>query len=203
MKARPGNPYSASYAVAAVAIGLTLAASPVLAQGPAAPVATREYRIKAAYLYQFSQYVGWPEKAFASKTSPFVIGIYGTNPFADAAKTIAKKKKVGKRPIEFRVLKSPSAATKCHIVFVPSRVTPENLKKLLVLKKNKSILVVGESGGFIDSGGDVQFFLMENKVRFAINQKAVKAAGLPVSSKLLTLAKPAPPHFRRSEPPRR
>src|SRR5690606_21949845 len=44
-------------------------------------VINREYTIKAAFLYHFSTYIEWPEEAFESPTSPFVIAIYTDDPF--------------------------------------------------------------------------------------------------------------------------
>jgi len=49
--------------------------------------------------------------------------------------------------------------------------------------------VVGEGAGFAEHGGGIQFFLEDNKLRFAINVDAVHRAHLTVSSKLLALAK--------------
>ena len=36
-----------------------------------------EYKLRAAYLYNFSKFIRWPESAFESKDSAFVIGLLG------------------------------------------------------------------------------------------------------------------------------
>ena len=43
---------------------------------------TREYQIKAAFLYNFAQFTQWPTNAFAGPDKPLVIGILGADPFA-------------------------------------------------------------------------------------------------------------------------
>ena len=34
-----------------------------------------EYEVKAAFLYNFARFVTWPDRAFADKESPLVIGV--------------------------------------------------------------------------------------------------------------------------------
>jgi ribosome-associated protein YbcJ (S4-like RNA binding protein) len=50
-------------------------------------------------------------------------------------------------------------------------------------------LLVGETPGFAERGGAVNFFIEENKVRFEINPEVAKRRHLKISSKLLGLAK--------------
>jgi len=54
------------------------------------------------------------------------------------------------------------------------------------------VLVVGETDDFIQRGGDAQFFVEGNKVRFAFSAEVAKRSDLKVSSKLLSLAKIIP-----------
>lgn len=152
---------------------------------------SREYKLKAAFLYQFSKYIEWPEASYANAQAPFVIGIYGANPFGNATDKIASKKKTGTHPIAFKVLQSVKALNDCHMVFIPSSVPDEDVKAIIDRVRQAKILVVGETAGLIKAGGDIQFFVQENKLRFAINQQLPRR-GLRASSKLLALAKPVP-----------
>src|ERR1700744_2916631 len=45
---------------------------------------SREYQLKAAFLYNFAQFTDWPENAFADTNAPIVIGIFGSDPFGPA-----------------------------------------------------------------------------------------------------------------------
>ena len=89
-----------------------------------------EYNVKAVSLYAFGRYVTWPEAAFASAESPFVIGTLGGNPFGDALERIAQKKKLNGRTIEVRQLSRTEESGECHIVFVARSVTGEDEKRL-------------------------------------------------------------------------
>jgi len=54
--------------------------------------------------------------------------------------------------------------------------------------KGSPILTIGESDGFLESGGIINFLMEDEKVRFEINNTAAKQARLKIRSKLLRLA---------------
>ena len=171
----------------AVAVGIQV---PAPAQ---TVVIDREYAIKAAFLYQFSRYVDWPSAAFGGADDAFVIGVYKTDPFDAMLRKIAATKKVGDRSIAAKVVETPEQCRECHILFVSQTVSAEERSQVIQAAQDAAVLVVGESGGFVQQGGAAQFFLVGNKVRFAFHDQIDKRHGLKVSSKLLSLARPAPP----------
>jgi hypothetical protein len=59
--------------------------------------------------------------------------------------------------------------------------------------KGRSILTVGDTEGFAQSGGIIRFVTENNRIRFRINVDAAEAAHLTISSKLLRLAEVAAP----------
>jgi hypothetical protein len=168
---------------------VTLATAPLAAQTPTSAVINREYAIKAAFLYQFLNYVEWPADSFAEKSAPFIIGVHDTNPFGNVLNQVTKDKKAADRSIEIRSLTSASDVTECHILFVPKAV-PKALQDAVIKAAHGShTLTVGESDDFINRGGAARFFLEGNKVRFEFNKDVIAENNLKVSSKLLALAK--------------
>jgi hypothetical protein len=155
-------------------------------------VINREYAIKAAFLYHFSTFVTWPEHVFPGEGKPFVIGIYGSSPFGGALTKIAARKKVDGQAIEVRQVTSVQAAVACQILFVPKSVSLHQQNAVLKATMGLPILTVGDSDGFVERGGSVQFFLEGNKVRFALGEKSHQRDDLRISSKLLSLAKMIP-----------
>lgn len=171
---------------ALVAAGFFAAPS---ADAQLATTVDREYTIKAAFLYHFLTYIDWPQGTFSDEKQPFVIGVFGTDPFGTVLDKIAATKNVEGRPIEIRRLDVVEKLTECHIVFVAATVVETTQKEILSLLANSHILCVGETENFVQQGGAAQFFVEGNKVRFAFNTDAVDRSNLKVSSKLLTLAK--------------
>ena len=83
------------------------------------------------------------------------------------------------------------AMKKCHVLLLCScdNVRIESPRQIIEALADSPILTVGETDGFLESGGIINFITEEDKVRFEINAAAAKKRGLRISSKLLRLAK--------------
>jgi hypothetical protein len=150
--------------------------------------ANREYRIKAAYLYQFGRYVQWPAKAFLNSQSPFVIAVLQSDPIVPDLEQIAETKKIQDRPIQIRRFSSPSDVPACHILYLSSSLAPEAQAEAVRRVGKEGTLIVGDSQTFTDWGGAVRFVVEDNKIRIYIARKAAEREGLTVSAKLLQVA---------------
>jgi hypothetical protein len=150
-------------------------------------VQQREYNVKAVSLYAFGRYVTWPETVFAGPTSPFIIGVLGGNPFGDALSRIAAKKNLNGRPIEIRLLATPDEGLVCHIVFVTRSVAKDLEAKVFALYSDKPVLLVGESPGFAERGGVINFYQSGANVRFELNPERGVKSKLSLDAKLLSL----------------
>jgi hypothetical protein len=147
----------------------------------------REYEIKAAYLYNFINYIEWPENALPSTGGTITIGIVGENPFAGALQSLAGKQVKG-RSLAVKQITDPKDIDQCQIVFISSS-EKDRVAQLLDQLKDSRILTVSEIDGFAQRGGIINFISERNKVRFEINPDAARRLGLTISSELLKLAK--------------
>jgi YfiR/HmsC-like len=163
--------------------------TPLRAQEDEEMSASREHQIKAAYLYQFGRYVEWPAKSFANSKSPFVIGLPERDPLVPNLEQIARVKKIQDRPIRIRQFSSPADVRPCHIVYLPGSLTPEAQTEVIRKIARRGVLIVGESEGFLERGGAMQFVVEDNKIRVVISRKAAEHAGLTISAKLLQVAR--------------
>jgi preprotein translocase subunit Sec61beta len=148
---------------------------------------TREYSMKAAFLYNFTQFVEWPDAAFTSKTAPFIIGILGVDPFKEIIDESVAGQKVGDHPIIVNRFAGVSEFKACHMLYVPEGEAG-NFLKALPSMESKHMLTVSDAIGFANSGGMIRFYLEENKIKIQIHPAIAKAADLNISSKLLQLA---------------
>lgn len=151
-----------------------------------------EYQIKAAFIYNFARFVEWPAEAFASTNSPMVIGVLGKNVFEDSLERTIDGKAIKGHPLQFKAFNSPEEATNCHVLFI-STSEKNRLPKILARLQGTSILTVTENTDtFTANGGMINLVIVEDKVRFQINNDAAKKSGLIISSKLLSLAVNSP-----------
>jgi hypothetical protein len=142
-----------------------------------------EYQLKAAFIYNFAKFIGWPATAFASADAPLVIGVLGEDPFGSALKETVEGKTVNGRKLEIKYFKHGDAIAGCHILFI-SRSEKENVATVLSVLQGKSILTVADFDGFGKRGGMMTLLVAGKSVRFEINLEAAEQAGLKVSSKL-------------------
>jgi hypothetical protein len=184
-------------AIWALVCSLLLAATNAVAQDDGG--VNREYPLKALFLYNFGSYIEWPEGTFADKKTPFVIGVLGTAPLDETLNQIAAHKKIGERRIVIEHYKTPADIKNCQILFVPVTTPPQQQAKAIEAIKNRPVLAVGESPNFATNGGDVNFFLQDNKIRFEVNVDSTRKQQLKVNSKLLAMAK----IIGESAPPKR
>jgi len=147
-----------------------------------------EYKVKAAFLYNFARFTEWPAEKFESEDSPLVIGIVGEDPFGEHFDKLVKDKKIGNRPVRLRRLKEIAEAVDCHVLFVGG-LGREEVEKLFEKLGDRPVLTVGERPKFAHSHGVINFVIEDEKVRFEINPGRAKQRGLKISSRVLQLAK--------------
>lgn len=146
-----------------------------------------EYKVKAVFLYNFTQFIEWPNEAFETEHAPLIIGILGADPFGDYLDQTIKNEKIDGHPLVVRRYKQLEEIDNCHILYV-STEDKNQLKKISEFASARHILTVSDAITFARQGGMVRFFPDQNKVRIRINLTSVKAADLTVNSKLLRLA---------------
>lgn len=154
---------------------------------PARPVASTEYQVKAAFLYNFAKFIEWPPEALP-EGRPFVIGVLGHDPFGSALDEAVAGKTVRDRRIVVRRFSRIDEAADSHILFIGDSEA-ENLPRILKRLGPAPVLAVSDLPRFAEQGGMVQLVMEQSRVRFAINVGSMERAGLKPSSQLLKLAR--------------
>lgn len=146
--------------------------------------ASREYQIKAVFLFNFAEFVEWPPAAFASAQEPLVVGVLGEDPFGHYLDEAVQGEKVGARPLVVRRYSRLNDIEACHVLFI-SRSEAGHLDEIVARLKDRSTLTVSDIDGAANRGVMIRFVNQSNHLRLRINLNAAKSAGLTISSKLL------------------
>lgn len=155
----------------------------------AASQVSREYVLKAGYIYSFTKFIKWPEKASREiENNGLNFCVVGEDPFGNMLGKIAKKLKKKNKILLITPKVSIEKMPQCHILFV-SQSENSKVNQILLRVRNYPVLVIGDTPGFGKKGIGINFFLQKNKIRFEINREALEGAGLVVSSELLNLAR--------------
>jgi len=151
-----------------------------------AQTASREYQVKAVFLFNFAQFVDWPAATFPTRDAPLVIGVLGDDPFGPLLEEAVRDEKAGGHPLQVRHYSSAEQAD-CHILFI-SRSETNRVEPLLALLNGKPVLTVSDIESAARRGVMIRFINESNRVHLRINLDAAKRAGLTISSKLLRSA---------------
>lgn len=173
--------------------GMALARRPwpllVLALGLAIPLAgqpSREYDLKAVFLYNFVTFVDWPKEALADRPA-FVIGVLGEDPFGRALDEVVAGEKFHHLPLQVRRCRTLEEARSCQILFI-SASEAARLSAILQDLRGRPVLTVADMPQFLPAGGIIAFST-EARIQLHVNAAAARRAGLVVSSKLLRVSK--------------
>lgn len=155
----------------------------LVATTPALP-APAEYQVKAVFLFNFSQFVEWPQETFAAPDAPFVIAVVGEDPFGAQLDAAVRGETVMGHPLVVKRYHTVNAVEPCQILYI-SDSELARLDKILNSVERRSVLTVSDIDRAAERGAVIQFTNERNRLRLRINVAAAKAAGLTISSKLL------------------
>jgi len=152
----------------------------------AAPAATSEYQVKAAFLYNFMKFVDWPGDGLNSATT-ITLGVLGRDPFEDALEQVKGRYAKGRRVLvlHFRGIEEVKG---CDLLFICAS-EKGRLPQILKFAQNYRMLTVADQDGFCEAGGMVNLVSVKNRVGFEVNVAAASRARLKISSHLLKLAR--------------
>lgn len=144
-----------------------------------------EYDVKAAYLLNFGKFVrqanGQPPH------TSFDICLLGHDPMGQTIDDLAANQAIDNLPVHVRRIPDVTQTKGCTILFI-SADEDDRLREDMAILSTSEILTVSDAPDFLDRGGMIQFLLIQNHVRFAVNLNAVNRAHLFLSSELLRVA---------------
>jgi hypothetical protein len=167
----------------AVAVTLVLAAA---SAGPFAQSATAP-AIKAAFLYNFAKFTEWPSDAL-SASAPLSLCVIDDPKLVRALEEATAGRDVEGRNLVVRKIAFDGPVRSCHLLYA-SGLDAKRSARLIETLKGAPVLAVTDLESFAITGGTLNFFFEDGRMRFAVNLEATQRARLRLSSKLLSLAK--------------
>lgn len=151
-----------------------------------------EYRVKAAFVYNFTKLIEWPQTAFDDEQGIFKIAVFGNEHLKKGFETINGKISAGRIiSIAYPDPKTEDyekTLAESQIIFISRYTRLEQVLRILNHIGDKPILTIGEVKNFSRAGGVIQFFTRDDHLHFEINIKKAQAHQLKFSSRLLKLA---------------
>jgi len=167
-----------------LAAGMAVAAPVAPAAAAAQPSAPSQLDVQAVYLFDFAKFVRWPEGA---EHSTLTICVAGQKGYVDALTRLVKGEHIDSRPLAVRAVQTPADVTGCDILFLGILVKDQEAA-LLAATVDKPVLTVSDIPGFLESGGIIQFLVIDKRVRFSVDLHSATHSGSGLSSELLKVA---------------
>lgn len=145
--------------------------------------AVSEYRVKAAFIYNFIAFTEWPKQPDETTLN---LCVHGQTPLNTEIKQL-QGKKVNNRQINTHKKVELEHLNNCHIVFIASS-SINRLPTILEQLKGTPVLTIADSPGVARKGVVINMDVANKKIVFEANLRAAQQAGLTISSKLLRLA---------------
>lgn len=146
-------------------------------------VQEREANLKAAFIYNFTKYIVWDSTTTGNN---FVIGVLGNSQITGPLTEIAKSNFVDNRKIVVKRFPRPEDISDCDILFIPENL-PFSLESILG-RLSKGVLTISEEAGYAKMGTAFNFVIVNDKLKFEANLRALSSEGLKAGSQLLKLA---------------
>lgn len=181
---RGGGPSSPRRAGAAVLVAFVALASLPTGAAGAQP---SENEVKAAFLFNFTKFVEWPERFLGPVESPFAFCLFGETTVAESLEEAVRGRHVRGRPAVVRRASDLADLGGCRILFV-GRSEAGRVSEVVAALRDRPVLTVGDHAGFVGAGGMIELVLRQRRVRFRVDHSAASRAGLAISAKLLGLA---------------
>jgi hypothetical protein len=143
-------------------------------------------KMQAAFLYNFTMLVNWPD---SYKSGDFVIAVLGSGPINKELEDMSKQKKAGAQTIVIKKIASASEIGNAHMVFVANSAKGK-IAEVVSKTSSSATLVVTESDGAGKDGAIINFMLVDEKLRFELNEPKATSKGLNLASNLLKLGIP-------------
>jgi hypothetical protein len=173
--------FLASRSVAAV---LAILAAFLPAGAHAQP--TTEVDVKAAFLYNFTKFVAWPQPG--APAEPFRLCVVSDEALRRSLERTIEGENVNGRPLQSLVPHTPEEARGCQMLFV-RHADGNREEQLLAAVRDLPVLTISDTTDFARRGGGIEFVLENNRLRFDVNVPGAERAGIKVSSRLLKVAR--------------
>ena len=146
----------------------------------------REYYLKGAFLRYVSRMVTWPKtNDLEFDINVCVLGEVGSKKGMNSLNgRVAEGKILNVRYIrDHKVALEPKA---CQILLV-AKSEKKNYATIIEDMKNQPVLSFGDGNGFAELGGNMNFYIMNNRLAIMINMEAMSDAGFLLSPRMLKI----------------
>lgn len=143
----------------------------------------RHYKIEAAFLYNFLNYITWPGYNAPEELKEPIICLENDDAMASYLGYVQQKMQE-QRTLHIRTVTEGKALDGCHMIFLRRPIAKSYMLRYL----QSGILVITEPDDPLDRGGVIELGSEDERLTVSIDNSLLSQHGFRVSSRLLNLA---------------
>lgn len=148
---------------------------------------TKEYLVKAAFIYNFVKFVEWPGEKAINRQGGIDICVMGDTPLIKAGSVFSAASTAKLRLSLVQENDAAEAGKHCHVLFIGDSESAR-LRDVQAALRGSPVLTVSDMEEFAERGGMIGFVLSDGKIKVVVNTKSAALAGLRIDAQLLEIA---------------
>lgn len=151
-------------------------------------IAQPEQSVKAAFVFNFVRFTEWPATRMPARDAPLSLCVWSSDSGVSEAMKALAGRAVDERIVQVAQVERPEELGKCHALFIADSgraTTAAWLRRA----ESMDVLTMGDGDGFARAGGMLGLVPDGARMRFEINDKAIKRTGLKLGSQLYQLGR--------------
>ena len=149
---------------------------------------SKEDKLKAAYIWNFIDFINWPDLGLDKLPSEIRICIDGSNDFVEFFRQLVGNRRVGKLQHSVEVLQLKEAR-KCELIYVREANKTTALKLVGAKSLDEDTVIVADTSSIYFPGAAIMFYQENKKLRFEVDLERINTLNVDISSELLKLAR--------------
>lgn len=150
----------------------------IFVQPPNTATAQSQEKVYSLLMLSFAKGIQWPDYPANQK---FTIGVLEYPPLAAELMSSVGASKIGTRSVEVKEYANADEISNCQILFIPAYKARQLAQIISKLGKSPMLIVTNKSD-LIQRGSDVNFILVDGKLRYEMNCKRIETRGMKISS---------------------
>ena len=150
--------------------------------------AVDEYTLKAIWIGKFTHFIDWPQTRTENEDY-FTISTLSSHPIQDKLELIYKDHYIWNKPVLVNEQSINSVDSTINILYIPKQKSIEEVKVIVLNARKHGILLIADTEGYAELGVHINFFFDEQRIRFEINETAMRESDFFISYRLLNIAK--------------
>lgn len=148
-----------------------------------------ESGVKAAFVFNFIRFTEWPPVRVASRDAPLSLCVWSTDgQLAESMRSLGGRL-VDQHPLRVVDIERADDLGRCQVLFVSETAPRGALSGWLRRSESLDVLTVGDGDSFAAGGGMIGLNFDGTKMRFDINDKAVRRSNIKFGSQLYQLGR--------------